>query len=119
MSLTYSACPVEREISRYMGRVDRNDRREAAILRRANELLSDPAYSLKAGDIVEAISNAPDEDLDLMCGDIKHHSTHWIGVTVQAIVAKYRAENAAAEAEHEIDQGCQHCYGTGCRHCED
>lgn len=63
-------CAVTRDLDNYLGRIDRADRREAAI----QEVFED-------------------------------------------LMAEYR-EAALREATKIIDEGCQYCFGGGCRRCE-
>ena len=114
-----SHCAVEADLNRYLRQLDRDEARDMAIENRAAELFGRAEYRhYTFANLVEALSETSGEHAAAIESAVRSADLAAVGRTVTQASAAYWFEQAKKQAEIDIDDGCQTCYGSGCRNCE-
>lgn len=118
----HTPCAVTADLNSYLSRLDEAVRRDEAIDERIEYLMREGSeYDPFSHDhIAEAISEV---DLTEVAELIASDRISEVGAALKKQVRGYWEVLAMDEAERQIDNeladACQHCYGYGCRHCDE
>jgi hypothetical protein len=126
-------CANTHYLNQYLAQLDREDRREHAIVSVAHGLTEasgdmDPA---RMENIVEAMSEVFDggnaeilisaiqDAMVKQCGEKTERAMHKVGILFVGAIRGYWHEQAMKEAERQIDNAsCGSCLDSGCPKCE-
>ncbi len=100
--------PVDYDLNRYLGQIERAEAFDEAVDARAAELMlpGKPYCPTDAYNRDEAISELGIDPEELTTAEVDEQ------------VRAYWATAARNQAESEIEHDCQRCFGRGCRRCD-
>lgn len=111
---------VTYDLNRYLDRLDRQDRLDAAISERADHLIAkgEACDPLVVGNLLEAVSETGGELFDKIQTALSSSDAESLGRLLIAASREYWSGFARRMAERESDDWCRACHGAGCRQCE-
>jgi hypothetical protein len=122
-------CANELALDQYLRKLDRDDKREAAIEDCIDELMIGNYSPDDYSNFIEAVTEIDVETMKRIILEIAlakrktdkdDADVHFLlaGRALSQAVFDYWTKSARSEAEHQIDTAdCQHCFDHGCRRC--
>lgn len=121
-------CANETALLFHLRTVDQEERHLNAVENQAAKLLLTDYSDSKTEMVIEAMPEMSEAVADCIaihmghiankhCAVDKARHYECIGRLVAGSITNYCAAEARKQAERDIDNECQHCYGRGCRRC--
>jgi hypothetical protein len=121
-------CANESALLIHLRTVDQEERHLNAVENQAARLLLADYSDSRTDMVLEALHEISDPVADGIAIHMGHISNkhcvvdkarhyEYIGRLVAGSITNYCAAEARKQAERDIDNSCQRCFGSGCRHC--
>lgn len=105
-------------LDKHLAELDRADRREAAIAANANDLLDGEYDPFEVNNFNEAMAEMTDREMAEVSSLMRDGKHPQASETLASHISGYW-RTMAYEKSERLAESCYHCFGRGCRKCEE